>query len=163
MDDWISIVLVIGFGILCVAVLLLTLSVLKTLSVLRVLASNLQGLSAALAADIKSTLQTTSTTVEEAKERLQELRPLSAGLGRAGDSLTEAGDKLREVSRKSTQSAAETLKRVHKRNEHDLEITLRCLDAGFTVWQALRSRTQRVNSDAHPAGDTMNLKGEMKR
>ncbi|MRN52839.1 hypothetical protein [Paenibacillus monticola] len=163
MDDWISNVLVIGFGILCVAVVLLTISVLKTLSVLRVAASNLQGVSTALAADFQSTLQTTSTTVEEAKERLKELRPLSEGLGRAGDSLSEAGDKLREVSRKSTQSATEALERAHKRNKHDLEITLRCLDAGFSVWQSLRSRTQRMNSDSPPAGGTTNLKGEMKR
>jgi uncharacterized protein YoxC len=140
MDGWLAATLVTGFGVLIVAVLLLILSVMKTLAKLREVIGSMELASTTLAADMADTMQRTAAAAAAAEARLRELEPLATGLGSAGESLAEAGGQLKEISRKAVDSANNALERAQRRNEPGLEHALRALDAGLTLWKAWNKR-----------------------
>lgn len=157
MNGWLAAVLMAAIGVLAAAVLLLTVSVMKTLAKLREVMERLELAGTKLADEAADALQRTSAVAEAAEARLSELEPLAAGLRCTGESLTEAGGQIKAISRRAAGSAAEALERARQRNEPGMEHALRALDAGLTLWKVWQQR-KPPGYGLQRAGSTSNSK-----
>lgn len=161
MNGWLTVVLMSAIGVLAAAVLLLTVSVMKTLAKLREVLERLELAGTALADEAADALQRTSAVAEAAETRLSELAPLAAGLRCTGESLSEAGGQIKAISRRAAASAAGAMEKARQRNEPGMEHALRALDAGLMLWKVWQQH-RSPGYGMQRAGSTSNSKERSK-
>lgn len=106
----------------------------------------------ASAGELQRALNRAGSAACELETRLAELGRLTGGLGAAGDEIAGAGRRFGRLGREAAEAADDALREARRRNAPELDKALRCLDAGFTLWNAWNRSRRTTSPDPYADG-----------